>query len=161
MLREPTPIVLTINGESREISVRSIETLAYTLRERLELTGTTTMCNDGSCGSCTILIDGKPVLSCLTLAMEVEGKDILTIEGLAAPDGTLHPLQAAFKQAHGLQCGFCTPGMILSALDLLQTNPKPTDPEIRTWLKGNICRCTGYQNIVKAIELAADEMSGA
>jgi carbon-monoxide dehydrogenase small subunit len=106
-------------------------------------------------------IDGKSAKSCTRLAAQCQGSDVVTIEGLAGPDGALHPLQAAFKEAHGLQCGFCTPGMIMSALDLLQTNPKPTDPEIRTWLKGNICRCTGYQNIVKAVELAADEMSGA
>ena len=154
-------VTMRVNGKTATADVPENTLLVDYLREHLRLTGTHVGCDTSQCGACVVHIDGKSAKSCTRLAGQCEGSDILTIEGLAAPDGTLHPLQAAFKQAHGLQCGFCTPGMILSALDLLQTNPKPTDPEIRSWLKGNICRCTGYQNIVKAIELAADEMSGA
>ncbi len=153
-------VTMRVNGKPTSADIPENTLLVDYIREHLRLTGTHVGCDTSQCGACVVHINGKSAKSCTRLASQCEGSDILTIEGLAKPDGTLHPLQAAFKQAHGLQCGFCTPGMILSALDLLQTNPKPTDPEIRTWLKGNICRCTGYQNIVKAIELAADEMGG-
>ena len=154
-------VTMRVNGEQRTADVPENTLLVDYLREHLRLTGTHVGCDTSQCGACVVHIDGKSAKSCTRLARQCEGSDVLTIEGLAHPDGTLHPLQAAFKEAHGLQCGFCTPGMILSALDLLKTNPNPTDAEIRTWLKGNICRCTGYHNIVKAIELAAAERSGA
>ena len=154
-------VTMRVNGEQTSADVPENTLLVDYIREHLHLTGTHVGCDTSQCGACVVHIDGKSVKSCTRLASQCAGSDILTIEGLAKPDGTLHPLQAAFKQAHGLQCGFCTPGMILSALDLLQTNAKPTDTEIRAWLKGNICRCTGYHNIVKAIELAADDMNGA
>jgi carbon-monoxide dehydrogenase small subunit len=152
---------MRVNGSEASADVPENTLLVDYLREYLRLTGTHVGCDTSQCGACVVHIDGKSAKSCTRLAAQCQGSDVVTIEGLAGPDGTLHPLQAAFKEAHGLQCGFCTPGMIMSALDLLQTNPKPTDPEIRAWLKGNICRCTGYQNIVKAVELAADEMSEA
>lgn len=154
-------VTMRVNGRPTTADVPENTLLVDYIREHLRLTGTHVGCDTSQCGACVVHINGKSAKSCTRLAAQCEGADVLTIEGLAKTDGTLHPLQAAFKEAHGLQCGFCTPGMIMSALDLLNTNPKPTDPEIRSWLKGNICRCTGYQNIVKAIELAADEMSGA
>lgn len=154
-------VTMQVNGEPASVDVPENTLLVDYIREHLRLTGTHVGCDTSQCGACVVHINGKSAKSCTRLAAQCEGDDILTIEGLAKADGTLHPLQAAFKEAHGLQCGFCTPGMIMSALDLLNTNPKPTDPEIRSWLKGNICRCTGYQNIVKAIEIASDEMSGA
>jgi carbon-monoxide dehydrogenase small subunit len=154
-------VTMQVNGAEASVDVPENTLLVDYLREHLQLTGTHVGCDTSQCGACVVHINGKSVKSCTRLAAQSNGSDVTTIEGLAGPDGTLHPLQSAFKQAHGLQCGFCTPGMIMSALDLLQTNPQPTDSDIRTWLKGNICRCTGYQNIVKAIELAADEMRGA
>jgi carbon-monoxide dehydrogenase small subunit len=154
-------VTMQVNGAEASVDVPENTLLVDYLREHLQLTGTHVGCDTSQCGACVVHINGKSVKSCTRLAAQCNGSDVTTIEGLAGPDGTLHPLQSAFKQAHGLQCGFCTPGMIMSALDLLQTNPQPTDSDIRTWLKGNICRCTGYQNIIKAIELAADEMRGA
>jgi carbon-monoxide dehydrogenase small subunit len=154
-------VTMQVNGAEASVDVPENTLLVDYLREHLQLTGTHVGCDTSQCGACVVHINGKSAKSCTRLAAQCNGSDVTTIEGLAGPDGTLHPLQSAFKQAHGLQCGFCTPGMIMSALDLLQTNPQPTDSDIRTWLKGNICRCTGYQNIVKAIELAADEMRGA
>ena len=151
----------TINGEPMEFLCEPGDTMLDALRGPLGLTGSKEGCASGDCGACSITVDDRLVCSCLMLAVESEGHEVRTIEGLAADGAPLHPMQEAFREHHGLQCGFCTPGMILSALDLLQTNPKPTDAEIRSWLKGNICRCTGYQNLVKAIELAATEMSGA
>ena len=124
------------------------------LREHLHLTGTHVGCDTAQCGACTIHLDGNAVKSCNVLAIQADGSKVTTIEGLST--GTnLHPVQSAFKEAHGLQCGFCTPGMVMSAADLLAKNPKPSEPEIRDWLKGNLCRCTGYHNIVKAVEIAA------
>ena len=158
MSNEPTLIALTINGERKELRVWPIETLADTLRDRLGLTGTRIMCNEGECGSCTVLIDGKPVLSCLTLAIECEGKDILTIEGLANPTtGALHPIQKAFVEHSGMQCGVCTPGIILTAKVLLDENPEPTEDEVREALAGNLCRCGNYKRITESV-LAAVEM---
>jgi carbon-monoxide dehydrogenase small subunit len=154
-------VTMRVNGSQVSANVPENTLLVDYLREHLRLTGTHVGCDTSQCGACVVHIDGRSAKSCTRFAAQCEGSDVLTIEGLARPDGALHPLQTAFKEAHGLQCGFCTPGMIMSALDLLQSNPKPSDPEIRAWLKGNICRCTGYQNIVKAIELAAVEMSGA
>ena len=125
------------------------------IRESLNLTGTHVGCDTAQCGACTIHIDGRAVKSCNMLAMQAEGANVTTIEGLAAADGTLHPMQAAFKEHHGLQCGFCTPGMVMSAIDLVKNFPDPTEEQIREQLEGNLCRCTGYHNIVKAIQAAA------
>src|SRR5690606_11537270 len=119
--------------------------------EQLGLTGTHVGCDTSQCGACVIHVDGRSVKSCTMLAVQADGREITTIEGMAAPDGTLHPLQAAFREHHGLQCGFCTPGMIMSAADLLQQIPTPSEAEVRHWLEGNLCRCTGYHNIVKAV----------
>jgi carbon-monoxide dehydrogenase small subunit len=141
---------LKVNGQIYEVSVEHNRTLLDVLRYELRLTGTKEGCSTGNCGSCTVLLDGKAVNSCLILAAEVEGKDITTIEGLAE-DGKLHPLQQAFIEEGAVQCGFCTPGMILSAKALLDSNPHPTEKEIRMGIAGNICRCTGYDKIVKAI----------
>ncbi len=143
-----------VNGDPVEVGVRDRETLLEVLRGRLGLTGTKQGCDVGDCGSCTVLLDGEPVLSCLTLAADVEGREVLTIEGLARGDG-LHPLQQAFLDAGAVQCGYCTPGMILTAKALLDRNPRPSRGEIRTALSGNLCRCTGYRKIVDAVELAA------
>ena len=156
------PIVtMRINGAQVSAEVPENTLLVEYIRDYLHLTGTHVGCDTSQCGACVVHIDGSSAKACTRLALQCEGRDVLTIEGLAHADGTLHPLQAAFKEAHGLQCGFCTPGMIMSTLDLLQNNPRPTDPEIRAWLKGNICRCTGYQNIVEAVELASQQMGGA
>lgn len=159
MSNEPTLIALTINGERKELRVWPIETLADTLRDRLGLTGTRIMCNEGECGSCTVLIDGKPVLSCLTLAIECQDKDILTIEGLANPTtGALHPIQKAFVDHSGMQCGVCTPGIILTAQALLDENPEPTEDEVREALAGNLCRCGNYKRITESVLAAAKMM---
>ena len=143
-----------VNGDPVEVGVRDRETLLEVLRERLGLTGTKQGCDVGDCGSCTVLLDGEPVLSCLTLAADVEGREVLTIEGLARGD-RLHPLQRAFLDAGAVQCGYCTPGMILAAKALLDRSPRPSREEIREALSGNLCRCTGYRKIVDAVELAA------
>ena len=143
-----------VNGDPVEVGVRDRETLLEVLRGRLGLTGTKQGCDVGDCGSCTVLLDGEPVLSCLTLAADVEGREVLTIEGLARGD-ELHPLQQAFLDAGAVQCGYCTPGMILTAKALLDRNPRPSRGEIRAALSGNLCRCTGYRKIVDAVELAA------
>lgn len=150
---------LTVNAKEWEVEVAANETLLDVLRERLRLTGTKKGCDAGECGACTILVDGKPMLSCLLLAIDCEGKDILTIEGMADPKtGELHPIQKAFIEHNGLQCGFCTPAMILSAQALLNTNISPTEEEIREAIDGNICRCTGYVGIVNSITAAAEQM---
>jgi carbon-monoxide dehydrogenase small subunit len=148
-------IELTVNGERYEVAVAPWRTLLEVLREELDLTGAKKACDAGDCGSCTVIMDGKAVLSCLVLALEAQGKDILTIEGLAE-DGQLHPLQAAFVEHGAIQCGFCTPGMILAAKALLDENPRPTEEEVRKGIAGNLCRCTGYVKIVEAI-LAASQ----
>ena len=152
-------VEMRVNGKSVSADVPANTLLVEYLREHLRLTGTHVGCDTSQCGACVVHVDGRSLKSCTRLAVQCQDADVLTIEGLASPDGTLHPLQEAFRQAHGLQCGFCTPGMIMSALDLLQTNPQPSDDEIRSWLKGNICRCTGYQNIVAAIALASGRTS--
>ena len=152
-------IKLRVNGEFYEVAVEPRKLLVDVLRDNLGLTGTKKACDFGNCGSCTILMDGKPVLSCLILAMEAQGKDVLTVEGLAK-DGQLHPLQQAFIDHGAIQCGFCTPGMLLSAKALLDENPQPTTAEIKEVLSGNLCRCTGYAKIIEAVEAAAQKMRG-
>jgi aerobic-type carbon monoxide dehydrogenase small subunit (CoxS/CutS family) len=142
---------LTINGEAQEILVEPNALLINVLREQLSLTGTKYGCGVGQCGGCTVLVDGNAVLSCLTLAISVEGAKIQTIEGVAKPDGTLDPVQQAFLDQSAIQCGFCTPGMVMMGKDLLNKNPAPSEGEIREHIRGNICRCTGYNSIVKAI----------
>lgn len=148
-------IQLRVNGELHEVAVHPHWTLLEVLREELDLTGAKKGCDAGDCGGCTVILDGKPVVSCLTLAVEADGRDILTIEGLAQ-NGQLHPIQNAFVEHGAIQCGFCTPGMIMSAKALLDENPKPTEEEVKQAIAGNLCRCTGYAKIVEAI-LAASE----
>jgi aerobic carbon-monoxide dehydrogenase small subunit len=154
-----TIIQLTVNGESVEAAVEPNRTLVQFLRDDLGLTGTKHGCGLGDCGACTVILNGKPVNSCLVLAVQAGGGEVLTIEGLAE-NGALHPIQQAFVENGAIQCGFCTPGMILSAKALLDSNPKPTEPEIRTAISGNLCRCTGYQKIVQAIQEAAKAIEG-
>jgi len=147
-------VSFTVNGTPRELDLEPRELLVYVLRERLGLTGTNVGCDTSSCGACTVLVGGESVKSCTMLGVQADGLEITTIEGLA-DNGTLHPVQQAFHENHGLQCGFCTPGMVLAVVSLLDENPKPSEPEIRTALEGNLCRCTGYHNIVKAVQAAA------
>jgi carbon-monoxide dehydrogenase small subunit len=147
-------IALTVNGARREAEVEPRQLLVYFLRETLGLTGTNVGCDTSSCGSCTVLLDGESVKSCTMLAVQADGGEVTTIEGLAQ-NGSLHPVQQAFHEAHGLQCGYCTPGMVLAAVSFLAENPSPTEDEIRLALEGNLCRCTGYHNIVKAVQMAA------
>ena len=149
-------ITLTVNGITRHLHVAANDLLLNVLREDLELTGTKYGCGIGECSACTVLMDGKPVLACLVLAAAADGRDIRTVEGLAAPDGTLDPLQEAFIEHAALQCGFCTPGMLMTAKDLLETHPHPTEVDVRDHLRGNMCRCTGYAAIVRAVLAAAD-----
>jgi carbon-monoxide dehydrogenase small subunit len=144
-------IMLKVNGEALSVVVQPTDTLVDVLREKLDLIGTKKACDSGDCGACTILMDGKPVNSCLILAMDAEGREITTIEGLEGKDGTLHPIQEAFIRNGAVQCGFCTPGMILSAKALLDEIPNPTEEEVRQGLAGNLCRCTGYAKIVQAV----------
>ncbi|MCW2246305.1 carbon-monoxide dehydrogenase small subunit [Azospirillum fermentarium] len=153
-------VTLTVNGKTvtREVEERTL--LVHFLRDTLHLTGTHVGCDTSQCGACTVHLDGRSVKSCTMLAVQADGCAVTTIEGLAAPDGTLHPMQAAFREHHGLQCGFCTTGMVMSAVDLVRDNPTPTETEIREGLEGNICRCTGYHNIVKAVMAGADAMNG-
>jgi aerobic carbon-monoxide dehydrogenase small subunit len=151
------PVTLTVNGTVRTATVEPRSLLVHVLRDDLDLTGTHIGCDTSQCGACTVLIDGRAVKSCTVLAVQCEGQSITTIEGIGTADA-LHPLQAAFWEKHGLQCGFCTPGMILTAVDLLASNPNPSEPEIRHALEGNYCRCTGYQNIVAAVQTAAAAM---
>jgi aerobic carbon-monoxide dehydrogenase small subunit len=147
-------VELSVNGAKHQVDVEPRALLAYVLRDDLHLTGTHIGCDTSQCGACTVHIDGRAVKSCTVLAVQAEGHDITTIEGLGTMDA-LHPLQQAFWEKHGLQCGFCTPGMIMTLADLLASNPKPSDDEIRHALEGNYCRCTGYQNIVAAVQAAA------
>ncbi len=149
-------ITTQINGKQIEREIDDRMLLAQFLREELSLTGTHIGCDTSGCGACTVLLNGKAVKSCTVLAVQVDGEEVKTIEGMS--NGTLHPLQEGFKEMHGLQCGFCTPGMIMSASDLLSKNSTPSEQEIREALEGNICRCTGYHNIVKAIQYAAEKM---
>jgi carbon-monoxide dehydrogenase small subunit len=150
-----TGIEITINGRRRRATVEPRLTLADFLRERLQLTGTHLGCEHGVCGACTVLLDGEAVRSCLVFAVQADGAEVTTVEGAAAPDGTLSAVQAAFREHHGLQCGFCTPGFVISATAFLRDNPEPTDEQIRDALSGNLCRCTGYQGILKAVASAA------
>ena len=161
MLNGSIPITLTVNSEKYDVTVWPAETLVNVLREKLGLTGTKTMCNEGECGSCTILVDGKPLLSCLMLAIECEGKDILTIEGLADLEtGEMHPIQKVFVERSGMQCGMCTPGMILTAKALLDENPNPTEDEVREALAGSLCRCGNYKRITECVLASASVMQG-
>jgi carbon-monoxide dehydrogenase small subunit len=154
------PIELTVNGERRRSEVEARTLLVYWLREELGLTGTHVGCDTTNCGACTVHLNGEAVKSCTVLAAQVDGAEVTTIEGLAA-GGELHPLQEAFWEKHGLQCGFCTPGIIMAAADLLARNPSPSDEEIRHGLEGNLCRCTGYHNIVEAVKVAASQGASA
>jgi len=150
-------LTLRINGETRDVIAPTHKTLLELLREDLGLTGTKHGCELGECGTCTVLVDGTPVLSCLTLPVEVQDRDVTTIEGLAQ-GGELHPLQTAFSELGAAQCGYCTPGMVLAAKALLDRNPSPTPEDISQWLAGNLCRCTGYAKILEAVDLAAGRM---
>ncbi len=145
-------IHLSINGEEYELQVAPNELLVNVIRETVGMTGTKYACGTGQCGACTVVVDGEPILGCLTLAVTVNGSEITTIEGVANPDGTLDPLQEAFLDTNAIQCGFCTPGMVLVGRDLLQKMPNPSEDQIRHHIKGNICRCTGYNGIVRAIK---------
>jgi len=140
-----------VNGKQTTVDVPANMLLVQVLRDELKLTGTHVGCDTAQCGACTVIVNGRAIKSCNTLAAQHPSAEITTIEGLAAPDGSLHPMQAAFKECHGLQCGFCTPGMVMSAVDLLNHHPRASETEIRELLEGNICRCTGYQNIVKSV----------
>ncbi|MDO9143813.1 (2Fe-2S)-binding protein [Rhodoferax sp.] len=156
---EKRAITLTVNGENHELWVEPRKLLADALREDCRLTGTHVGCEHGVCGACTVLVDGKPVRACLTYAIQMEGHEVSTIESVAS-NGVLSPLQQALHEAHGLQCGFCTPGIVMTFEAFLKINPAPSEEEIRDVLSGNLCRCTGYQNIVKAVQLAAVQMRG-
>ena len=148
-------IELTVNGEQREADVWAGESLLFALRERLGLPGSKNACEQGECGSCSVLLDGQLVCSCLVLAAQADGHEVVTVEGLAGEEGELHPVQEAFVRAGAVQCGFCTPGLVVAAADLLRRSPRPSDDEIREALSGNLCRCTGYQKILEAVRLAA------
>jgi aerobic carbon-monoxide dehydrogenase small subunit len=152
---DETAVALTVNGRRRLVLIEPRKTLADTLREDCELTGTHLGCEHGVCGACTVLLDGEAVRSCLLFAVQAEGHEVTTIEGLSPSDGSLSPLQEAFRQCHGLQCGFCTPGFIVSVTAFLRDHPAPDDTEIREGLSGNLCRCTGYQGIIAAVKMAA------
>ena len=156
-------VELKVNGKPVSADVPPNTLLVQLLREHLRLTGTHVGCDTAQCGACTVMADGRAIKSCNVLALQMQGADITTVEGLAQADGTLHPVQAAFKECHGLQCGFCTPGMVMSTVDLLAHHPQASEAEIRHLLEGNLCRCTGYQNIVKAVQqgAAAMQLQGA
>jgi carbon-monoxide dehydrogenase small subunit len=153
-------IMVTVNGAEHTVDVEPRVLLVHFVRETLGLTGTHIGCDSTSCGACTVLLDGTPVKSCTLFAVQADGREVTTVEGLMS-DGQLHPIQAAFKEEHGLQCGFCTPGMMLTGKALLEHNPSPTDEEVRWAISGNVCRCTGYMNIVKAIQAAGTEMAAS
>lgn len=153
-------VSLTVNGKPATAEVENRTLLVQLLREKLGLTGTHVGCDTSQCGACVVHVDGKAIKSCTILAVQCQGAQVTTIEGLAK-DGKLHPMQEAFRENHGLQCGFCTPGMVMSSLDLVKNNPSPSEREIREYLEGNLCRCTGYHNIVKSIEAGAAAMRGA
>ncbi len=155
------PVRLSVNGRSIEAAVEPRVTLADFLRETCGLTGTHLGCEHGACGACTVLLDGRAVRSCLIFAVQVDGQEVTTVEGIAGAHGELSPVQVALRECHGLQCGFCTPGIVTSITALLRDNPHPTDQEIREGLSGNFCRCTGYQGIINAVHRAAELMSGA
>jgi len=151
-----TQVALTVNGERRDADVEPRQLLVYFLRDQLALKGTNVGCDTSSCGACTVLVDGESVKSCTVLAVQADGADVTTIEGLATGDA-LHPVQQAFRKEHALQCGFCTPGFVLATVSLLRENPSPTETEIRHALEGNLCRCTGYHNIVRAVQSASGQ----
>jgi carbon-monoxide dehydrogenase small subunit len=153
-------ITVTVNGAAHSAEVEDRTLLVHFIRETLELTGTHIGCDTTSCGACTVLLDGTPVKSCTVFAVQADGREVTTVEGLMS-NGALHPIQAAFKEEHGLQCGFCTPGMMLTGKALLERNASPTDEEVRWAISGNICRCTGYMNIVKAIQAAGKTMAAS
>ena len=154
-------ITVTVNGQRQHSEVEPRLLLVHYLREILDLTGTHVGCDTSQCGACIVLLNGEAVKSCTVLAVQADGGEVTTIEGLAPSEEELHPIQASFWEKHGLQCGFCTPGMIMASYQLLKNNPNPTEAEIRKGLEGNICRCTGYQNIVEAVKLAAEQMRAA
>jgi len=154
-------VALKVNGKQRNLELAPNTLLVQALREHLKLTGTHVGCDTAQCGACTVILNGNVVKSCNVLAAQVAGADIMTIEGLAQADGTMHPMQAAFKDCHGLQCGYCTTGMVMSAVDLCHKHPKASEAEIRDMLEGNICRCTGYQNIVRAVVQGQAAMAAA
>ena len=157
-----TTLSLTVNGKAVSAQVDPRTLLVQFIRENLNLTGTHVGCDTGQCGACTVFVNGNAVKACMTLAVQCGGAQITTIEGISKPNGEMHPMQAAFKECHGLQCGFCTPGMVISAIDLVKRNGKAlTEESIRAGLDGNFCRCTGYHNIVKAVQLGAANMKGA
>ena len=151
-------VSLSINQKPYELDIPANTLLVELIREKAALTGTHVGCDTSQCGACTVMVNGHSIKSCSVLALQMDGADVTTIEGIAAEDGTLHPMQTAFKECHGLQCGFCTPGMVISAIDLCKDHPNASDHEIRHLLEGNICRCTGYHNIVKAIKSGAKNM---
>jgi len=155
----PRDISLTVNGTEHELSVEPRTLLINVLRDELGYTGPNVGCESSMCGACTIHLDGEAVKSCTVLAVQADGREVTTVEGLA-DDGEFHPIQQGFQEEHGLQCGYCTPGMMMTATQLLEENPDPTEEEIREALEGNLCRCTGYQNIVRAVENAAEKMQG-
>jgi carbon-monoxide dehydrogenase small subunit len=154
-----TQISVTVNGTTHDADVEPRTLLVYFIREHLDLTGTNVGCDTSSCGACTVHLDGEAVKSCTMLAVQADGRSVTTIEGMADDEGPMHPLQDAFHRNHGLQCGYCTPGMIMAASSFLQENPNPTEEEVRESLEGNLCRCTGYQNIVASILDAAGQMA--
>jgi len=154
-------VQFTVNGRAASVDVPPNTLLVHALREHLLLTGTHVGCDTSQCGACTVHLNGRAVKSCAMLAVQAQGAEVTTIEGMATPDGTMHPMQAAFKECHGLQCGFCTPGMVMSAVDLCKNHPKANEGEIRELLEGNLCRCTGYQNIVKAVQQGQAAMAKA
>jgi aerobic carbon-monoxide dehydrogenase small subunit len=149
-----TKIALTVNGSRHEAEVEPRQLLAYFLRNELGLTGTNVGCDTSSCGACTVLVDGESIKSCTVFAVQADGSEVTTVEGIAG-SGELHPLQQAFHESHALQCGYCTPGFVMATISLLQENPNPSEEEIRLGLEGNLCRCTGYHNIVRAVQAAA------
>lgn len=153
-------ISLTVNGRQVDGQVEPRTLLVQFLREELKLTGTHVGCDTSQCGACVVMVAGKSVKACTMLALEADGSEVTTIEGLSNGE-SMHPMQEAFREHHALQCGFCTPGMVISAVDLLKRNPNPTEPEIREWLEGNMCRCTGYHNIVRAVQHCAQTQKGA
>ena len=156
----PVRVSMTVNGEPKSAEVEPRLLLVHYLRDHLGLTGTHVGCDTSNCGACTVHLDGSAVKSCTVLAVQADGGEVTTIEGLSS-DGGLHPVQKAFHEMHGLQCGYCTPGMIMASVDLLKENPDPSDTEVREGIEGNLCRCTGYQNIVRAVQQAAGELRSA
>ena len=152
-------VSMKVNGKPVSAEVEARTLLVTYIREHLRLTGTHVGCDTAQCGACTVHMNGRAIKSCSIVAMQAEGAEVMTIEGVAKPDGTLHPMQAAFKENHGLQCGFCTPGMVMNALDFARSHPNPTEQEVREALEGNLCRCTGYHNIVAAVVAGSAEMA--